>query len=126
MLAIAGVFLLAASVVLFVWRLRRGIYPRYPWDQFALVGGAAALTLVAFIESPAPVEGLLFLVELGALGALTWYMGIAARFPRGEVSVRAGDALPRIQLRDSEGNLFDSDDLIGESNALYLFYRGDW
>lgn len=125
-LAAAGIFLLATSVAVFFWTLRRGIFRRYPWEQFVLVGTAVALGLAAFVGEPNLPRFLLLGLELAALVSLTWYMGIGARFRRGRLSVATGDTLPRIQLLDSEGRRFDSDELLGRSSALYLFFRGDW
>lgn len=124
--AIAGLLLLAASVLLFFWTLRRGVFRRYPWEQFVLLGLAAAAGFGALWSRPGVVTLLLFGLEVAALAVFTWYFSIGARFSRGEVSVKAGDPLPRIQLPDSEGRPFDSDELVGKSTALYLFYRGDW
>jgi hypothetical protein len=126
MVAAVAVFLLALSVVHFFWTLRRGIYRRIPYELFTLVGAAALLGLFAALDRPGPVTVGLFGIELVALALLTWYMGIGARFPRGEVAVKVGDRFPRFRLPDSEGGEFDSSSLAGTSTALYLFYRGDW
>jgi hypothetical protein len=126
MIAAAAVLLLLLGVAHFFWTLRRGIYRRIPYELFALVGGAALLGVFAALEHPATVTVGLFGVELVALALLTWYMGIGARFPRGEVAVKVGDRFPQFRLPDSEGGEFDSSSLAGRSTALYLFYRGDW
>lgn len=126
MIATVGILLLASGVALFYWTLGRGIYRRIPYELFALVGAAALLGVVAAIERPEVATVALFVVELAALLLLTWYVGVGARFPRGEVSVKVGDPFPHFRLPDSEGGEFDSSSLAGKSTALYLFYRGDW
>lgn len=126
MLAAAGIFLLATSVAAFFWTLRRGIYRRYPWEQLVLVGTSTALGLLAVLGEPGPFAVLAFGVELAALAGVAWYLGMGARFARGRLPLAVGELLPRIQLPDSEGGSFDSDDLLGRSSALYLFFRGDW
>lgn len=125
-MAAAGFILLVLGVVHFYWTLRRGIYRRVPYELFAFVGASALVGLLAAIERPGVFVAGLFACELGALVLLTWYMGVGARFPRGEVSVRVGDKFPQFRLPDSEGVEFDSRALAGKSTALYLFYRGDW
>ena len=128
MLAFVGILVLAASVALFQWTLKRGRYRRYPIEQFALVGASAAIGLTTVVGQPNAVHWLLFVIELLALVALTLDMGIGARFSRGEVNVKVGDVFPRLQLPDSGGGRFDSDSLKGRDGktALYLFYRGPW
>ena len=81
-LAAAGILLLATSAAVFFWTLRRGIFRRYPWEQFLLVGTSAALGLLAFLGQPDTPRSLLLALELAALASLTWYMGVGARLPR--------------------------------------------
>ncbi len=128
MLAFAGITLLFLSVVVFQWTLRRGKYRRYPFEQFALVGASAAIGLATVLTNPNIVHWGLFIVELVALTAVTWYMGIGARFSRGKISVKVGEPFPSFTLPDSRGGSFDSDSLEGldGKTALYLFYRGPW
>jgi len=124
MLAVAGVFLLALSAAFFFFRLRRGLYSRYPYEQFLLVGTAVVLGLLAAIANPRAVTLALLAVEIGALALVVRYFGIGARFPSMEVKVRAGERFPEVTLPDSEGGTFDSRSLLGSSAALYIFYRG--
>ena len=124
MLAAAGVFFLALSAALFALRLRRGVYSRYPFEQFFLVGAAFVLGLLAAIANPGPVTLVLLAVEAGALALVVRYLGIGARFPSEEASVKAGESFPEFVLPDSEGGSFQPRSLLGTSAALYLFYRG--
>lgn len=124
MLAAAGLFLLALSAASFFFRLRRGLYSRYPYEQFLFVGAAFLLGLVAAIRSPGPVTLTILAVEIAALALVVRYLAIGARFPAGELHVKAGDRFPDFVLPDSEGGSFDSRSLLGTSAALYLFYRG--
>ena len=80
------------------------------------------------LTNPNIVHWGLFIVELVALIAVTWYMGIGARFSRGKISVKVGEPFPSFRLPDSRGGTFDSDRLEGldGKTALYLFYRGPW
>ncbi len=124
MLAAVGVFLLALSAAAFFFRLRRGLYSRYPYEQFLLVGTAFVLGLLAAIANPGAITLVLFAVDLGALALVVRYLGIGARFPSKELTVRAGERFPEVTLPDSEGGTFDSRPLLGSSAALYIFYRG--
>lgn len=128
MLAVTGIALLFLSVFLFQWTLRRGKYRRYPFEQFALVGASAAVGLAAVLTSPNVVHWILFVVELLALTALTWYISVGARFSRGETNLKIGESFPSFALEDSRGGTFDSKSLQGldGKTALYLFYRGPW
>lgn len=128
MLAFVGITLLALSVFLFQWTLRHGKYRRYPFEQFALVGASAAIGFATVLTRPSVVHWILFIVELAALAALTWYISIGARFSRGAISVKVGESFPSFTLPDSRGGTFDSDSLAGPDGktALYLFYRGPW
>ncbi len=124
MLAAAGVLLLGLSAAAFFYRVRRGIYSRYPAEQFVLVGAAFVLGLFAAIANPGAVTLALLGVELVALVLVVRYLGIGARFPSDEVSVKVGEPFPEFVLPDSEGGTFDSRSLLASSAALYVFYRG--
>jgi peroxiredoxin len=43
-----------------------------------------------------------------------------------ERAVRAGDYAPRFRLRDADGKLISSDDLLDRGPLLVVFYRGRW
>ncbi len=124
MLAAAGISLLFLSAALFALRLRRGIYSRYPFEQFFLVGAAFVLGLLAAIANPGPVTLVLLGIEALALALVFRYLGIGARFPSERATVKAGERFPDFVLPDSEGGSFPSRSLLGTSAALYLFYRG--
>jgi len=124
MLAAAGVFFLALSTVVFFWRLRRGLYSRYPYEQFLLIGAAFVFGLLAAIANPGAVTLSLLALEIGALALVVRYLGIGARFPSHEVNVKAGERFPEFTLPDSEGGTFVSRSVLGSSAALYIFYRG--
>jgi len=124
MLAAAGVFFLALSTVVFFLRLRRGLYSRYPYEQFLLIGAAFVFGLLAAIANPGAVTLSLLALEIGALALVVRYLGIGARFPSHEVNVKAGERFPEFTLPDSEGGTFVSRSVLGSSAALYIFYRG--
>jgi hypothetical protein len=124
MLAAAGVFFLALSAALFALRLRRGVYSRYPFEQFFLVGAAFVLGLLAAIANPGPLTLVLLGVEAAALALVVRYLGIGARFPSERASIKRGERFPEFALPDSEGGTFQSRAILGNSAALYLFYRG--
>lgn len=126
MLSVLGILFVALAVGVFFWTLRNRSFRRYPWEIFVLLGVAISLGALAAAERPSLLNGLLLLVELGALAASLLYLGLGARFPRSKVRVGAGERLPRFSLPDSTGKLFHSEDLEGKTAALYLFYRGDW
>lgn len=124
MLAAAGVFFLALSPVAFFFRLRRGLYSRYPYEQFLLIGAAFVLGLLAAIANPGAVTLSLLALEIGALALVVRYLGIGAHFPSHEVTVKAGERFPEFALPDSEGGTFVSRSVLGSSAALYILYRG--
>jgi len=124
MLAAAGVFCLILSAGLFAFRLRRGMYSRYPYEQFVLIGAAFVFGLLAAIANPGAITLVLLAIELGALVLVVRYLGIGARFPSDEANVEAGERFPEFVLPDSEGGSYDSRSLLGTSAALYIFYRG--
>jgi len=124
MLAATGVFCLILSAALFAFRLRRGMYSRYPFEQFVLIGAASVFGLLAAIANPGPIPLVLLAVELGALALVVRYLGVGARFPSDEASVKPGERFPELMLPDSEGESFHSRSLLGSSAVLYIFYRG--
>jgi len=124
MLAAAGILFLALSAVVFLFRLRRGIYSRYPYEQFLLIGAAVVLGLLAAIASPGPITLVLLAIELVALALVVRYLGIGARFPSHEAGVKTGERFPEFVLPHSDGGNFHSQSLLGSSAALYIFYRG--
>jgi hypothetical protein len=124
MLAAAGISLLVVSAALFALRLRRGVYSRYPFEQFLLVGAAVVLGLLAAIANPGPATLALLAVEAVALAVVVRYLGIGARFSSEEAIIKTGERFPEFALADSEGATFQSRSLLGSSAALYLFYRG--
>lgn len=124
MLAATGVFCLILSAALFAFRLRRGMYSRYPYEQFLLIGAASVFGLLAAIANPGPIPVVLLAMELGALALVVRYLGIGARFPSDEANVEAGERFPEFVLPDSEGGSHHSRSLLGTSAALYIFYRG--
>jgi hypothetical protein len=124
MLAAAGISFLIVSAALFGLRLRRGVCSRYPFEQFFLVGAAFVLGLVAAIANPVPLTLILLAVEAIALAVVVRYLGIGARFSSEEVGVKVGEPFPEFALPDSERGTFQSRSLLGDSAALYIFYRG--
>jgi hypothetical protein len=124
MLAPAAVLFLALGAASFFVRLRLGIYSRYPYEQFVLVGVAFVLGLMAAASDPRPRTLALLALETGALALVVWYLGIGSRFPGDEVKVKPGERFPDFELPDSEGGRFESRSLQGSSPALYVFYRG--
>lgn len=126
MLAAIGVALLLSAFGAFKLKLRNGIYRRYMPEELGLVVASVLVGLVAVVSRPGVVASTLLGLEIVALATLVWYLTSGSRFPRGELSVREGQRFPRLRLVDSTGEPFDSRSLLGETAALYLFYRGDW
>jgi hypothetical protein len=124
MLAAAGVLFLALSAASFFFRLNRGLYSRYPHEQYVFVGAALLFGLLAASKNPGAVTLALFAVELGAAGIVVRYLAIGARFPSEETTVKRGERFPDFALPDSEGGIFASRSLLGSSSALYIFFRG--
>ena len=124
MLAWAGFLLVVSSVAVFFLRLRLGLYSRYPYEQFVLVGAAVVVGLVAALSRPGPVSLVLLGLELAALAVVVRYFAIGERFPAGEIPVAPGDPFPEFMLPDSEGRPFESRIQQRGTPALYIFYRG--
>jgi hypothetical protein len=124
MFAAAAVFFLALSVLAFAYRLRLGLYRRYPYEQFVFVGAGFLFGLLAALENPGAVTLALLAVELAAVGLVVRYLAIGARFPSDEGVVRPGERFPEFALPDSEGRIFDSRSILGSSATLYVSYRG--
>lgn len=125
-LAFTGLGCLGVAALVFRRSLNRGIYRRHPYEIYALVLISALSGVVALSISRTWLVGVLALVEVLACVAAAWYFGVGSRFPRAEIPLKTGDFFPTFSLTDSSGSVFDSESLIGESGALYLFYRGDW
>ncbi len=124
MLAAAGVVFLLSSAALFFLRLRLGLYSRYPYEQFVLVGAAVVVGLLAALANPGFATLGLLAVEVIALALVVRYLAIGARFPDDEVALKPGERFPEFTLPDSEGRSFHSRTLLGGVSALYIFYRG--
>ena len=125
MLAILGILLLFFSWGVFQWSLRRGEFRRYPYEQFVLVGASFLIGLLSVLERASVLHVALFVVEAAALGTLTWYMSVGARFRRANIALSVGEPFPAFALTDSHGDIVESASLQGKT-ALYLFYRGPW
>lgn len=124
MLAVAGVLFLALSAASFFFRLNRGLYSRHPREQYLFVGAACVVGLLAAFENPGAVTLGLLAAELAAAVVVVRYLGIGARFPSEETTVKTGEPFPDFALPDSEGGTFVSRSLQGSSAALYIFFRG--
>jgi hypothetical protein len=124
MLAAAGIVLVVASVAIFMLRLRLGLYSRYPYEQFVLVGAAGVVGAVAAIANPGVLTLGLLALEIAALAFVVRYLAIGQRFPDDELKLKTGERFPEFVLPDSEGRSFHSRTLVGASAALYIFYRG--
>jgi hypothetical protein len=124
--AALGLVCLALSATAFFVRLRLGLFSRFPYEQFLLVGAAFVLGLVAAIAEPGAVTLALLAIEAAALVLVVRYLGIGARIPGEGVAVKSGESFPDFALPDSEGATVDSRSLLGSSAALFVFYRGDF
>lgn len=124
MLALAGILFVALSAATFLVRVRLGLFSRYPYEQFVLVGVAFVLGLLAAVAEPGALTLGLLLVDTVALALVVWFLGFGSRFPEDAVAVRPGERFPDFELPDSEGGKFASSSLRGIAPALYVFYRG--
>jgi hypothetical protein len=125
-LAAAGLVLIALSVAAFYFRLRLGLFSRFPFEQFLLVGTAFVLGLAAAFAEPGPLTFALLAIEAAAVVLVIRYLGIGARFPGPEVAVKSGERFPDFALPDSEGGTVDSRSLRQSTAGLFIFYRGDF
>ncbi len=126
MVAALGLVCLVLSAVAFFLRLRLGLFSRFPYEQFLLVGAAFVLGLVAAIAEPGAVTLALLAIEAAAFVLVVRYLGIGTRIPGEGVAVKSGERFPDFALPDSEGGTVDSRSLLGSSAALFVFYRGDF
>jgi hypothetical protein len=98
MLAAAGVFFLALSALAFVFRLHRGIYRRYPYEQFLLVGAASVYTpeLATAVDSFRKAEDL-STPESGSPSGLVDRETVDRLWERLEASGKAASVRERIR-----------------------------
>jgi hypothetical protein len=123
-LAFAGFLLVVSSGAIFYLRVRLGLYSRYPYEQFVLVGAAVVVGLVAALTNPGVLTLLLLGLEIAALALVVRYLFIGERFPEAESTLKTGEPFPDFRLPDSEGRPFESRLQQRGTSALYVFYRG--
>jgi hypothetical protein len=122
--ALAGFSLLIGAAASFFFRMKHGLYSRYPVEQFLFVGGAFVLGILGALRDPGLLSLAFLAVEIGAFTVVVVYFGFGFRFPRDAGGMKVSDRFPDFVLPDSEGRSFDSRRLLGSSAALYVFYRG--
>jgi hypothetical protein len=122
--SLAGALFLIGAAASFLFRMKHGIYSRYPVEQFLLVGAAFVLGLFGTLRDPGLISLALLAVEMGAFTVVLIFFGLGFRFPRDEARMKVGNRFPEFVLPDSDGGSFDSKRLLGSSAALYVFYRG--
>jgi hypothetical protein len=122
--SLAGALLLIGAAASFIFRMKHGIYSRYPVEQFLFVGAALVLGLFGTLRDPGLLSLALLAVEIGAFTVVLIFFGVGSRFPRDEGRMKVGSRFPEFVLPDSDGGSFDSQRLLGSAAALYVFYRG--
>jgi hypothetical protein len=123
-LAIAGFLLVVSSAVLYLFQLRLGVFRRYPYELYVLVGAAVLCGLFAAVANPNAVTLGLLALEAAALALVVWYLGVGVPFPDEQVGIQTGQRFPEFTLLDSEGQAFHSRVELRDTAALYIFYRG--
>ena len=126
MLSLLALLLLIAGVATYRMTLKAGVYRRIPYELYLLLGGSAGLGVYGWVQAPSWPTGALAVIACLAIGFLLWYVHFGSLFPRSELKIKVGDRFPGFSLPNSKGDVVTPDDLIGQSSALYLFYRGDW
>jgi hypothetical protein len=120
---LAGALLLVGAAASFFFRMKHGIYSRYPAEQFLFVGASFLLGLLGALRVPGLLSLAFLAVEIGAFTVVLIFFGFGFRFPQDQ-RLKVSDRFPDFVLPDSEGGTFDSRRLLGSSAALYVFYRG--
>lgn len=96
--------------------------PNLKFHSFIVATGFLVLAY-AFITSKAES-----IASIGFLSAFCWllYLKWYSIFDdRANNKLGLGQMLPKMNFKDSEGNHFTSEDLLGKKNIL-MFYRGNW
>jgi hypothetical protein len=120
---LAGALFLVGAGASFFFRMKHGIYSRYPAEQFLFVGASFLLGLLGALRVPGLLSLAVLAVEIGAFTVVLIFFGFGFRFPQDQ-RLKVSDRFPDFVLPDSEGGTFDSRRLLGSSAALYVFYRG--
>jgi hypothetical protein len=102
------------------------IQGRVPWLLLTALWGGVALGVASVLRGRRlPKLGVL-LLELPAVGAVTWYVIVGSALPAHALAVEVGDPFPAYALEDQDGALHELTSLQPRSPALYIFYRGHW
>ena len=118
--------LMFAGWVLYFALTFAGFYRLYPLESYVLMAIAVWLSWSAARSSGgwwryATCGFVSFILALFVYWTLAF-----SQLPDQQLSVSVDEEFIPITLTDHNGKTFHSSDLVGETAALYLFYRGDW
>jgi ABC-type dipeptide/oligopeptide/nickel transport system permease component len=103
-----------------------GIYRLYPIESYVLMAVAIWLAWWAARRKGGWWHyGVCGLNSVMLAMFIYWTMSLS-QLPEVKLPVAVGKPFISITLSDHNGSTFDSENLVGKSAALYLFYRGDW
>jgi len=103
-----------------------GIYRLYPMESYALMAVAVGLAWRTARNAGGWWRyGICGFNSIMLCMFLFWTM-VFSQLQEQKLPVTVGTQFIPITLTDHNGSPFHSANLVGKSDALYLFYRGDW
>jgi len=122
---LAGVLIWLSGVSWYFFDLRRGVYRLHPVWTYALMTVGLGAAIAGILRSPGIWEWVVLGVMAILTGIFLYWMLIYSVTPD-SLRLRVGEPMPEFEVKDSEGILFRSRELVGQKSALYVFYRGGW
>jgi hypothetical protein len=125
MIALSLISMLAGPALYFVLSFA-GIYRLYPLESYGLMTLAVWLAWrTARRRGGWWRYGVCGLTSF-MLVIFTYWTAIFSQLPEQKLPVTVGQPFIPIVLTDHQDSPFDSTSLVGNTAALYLFYRGNW
>jgi uncharacterized membrane protein len=124
-MVLAGALIWLAGAVWYFYDLRRGIYRLHPVWTYALMAVGLGVVVAGIVGSPGIWEWAALGVMVILTGLFLYWMLIYSVTPD-TFRLQVGEPMPEFEVKDSEGSLFRSRELVGQKPALYVFYRGAW
>jgi hypothetical protein len=99
---------------------------RIPWILLAVLWAGVALGLASLSRGRNPVKLGALLLEIAAVGFVSWYVILGSVLPAHTLAIEVGDPFPAYALQDQDEALHERAALEKRPPALYIFYRGHW
>jgi hypothetical protein len=126
MMLVLSLILMLSGPVLYFMLSFAGIYRLYPLESYGLMAVAVWLAWrTARRRGGWWRYGVCGLTSFMLVIFIYW-TAIFSQLPDQKLPVTVGQPFIPIVLTDHQGSPFDSASLVGNTVALYLFYRGNW